>query len=83
MAIEEAKLHGYSLSVQVTGLQDEGVKVRTRPPICVPQSVKTQRAWLSAQGEDWTLTHRPHTELGKTAVVVTAVYVSNIKNNCN
>ncbi|KAG7237994.1 hypothetical protein INR49_031348, partial [Caranx melampygus] len=34
---------------QTTGLQDEGLKVRTRPPICGPQSVKSQRAWLSAQ----------------------------------
>ncbi|XP_023127727.2 stAR-related lipid transfer protein 9 [Amphiprion ocellaris] len=37
------------LTGQITGLQDEGLKVRTRPPICGPQSVKTQRAWLSAQ----------------------------------
>ncbi|KAM4625215.1 stAR-related lipid transfer protein 9-like [Polymixia lowei] len=29
--------------------QDEELKVRTRPPVCGPQSVKTQRAWLSAQ----------------------------------
>ncbi|XP_047197507.1 stAR-related lipid transfer protein 9 isoform X2 [Hippoglossus stenolepis] len=34
---------------QMTGFQDEGLKVRTRPPICVPPSVKTQRVWLSAQ----------------------------------
>ncbi|XP_042356076.1 stAR-related lipid transfer protein 9 isoform X2 [Plectropomus leopardus] len=33
---------------QTTGFQDDGLKVRTRPPICGPQSVKTQRAWLSA-----------------------------------
>ncbi|XP_074547806.1 uncharacterized protein stard9 isoform X3 [Halichoeres trimaculatus] len=33
---------------QVAGIQDEGLKVRTRPPACGPQSVKTQRAWLSA-----------------------------------
>lgn len=29
-------------------VQDDELKVRTRPPICGPQSVKTQRAWLSA-----------------------------------
>ncbi|XP_062253184.1 stAR-related lipid transfer protein 9 [Platichthys flesus] len=34
---------------QTTGLQDEGLKVRTRPPVCGPPSVKTQRVWLSAQ----------------------------------
>lgn len=37
---------------QVAGLQDEGLKVRTRPPVCGPQGVKTQRAWLSAHGND-------------------------------
>ncbi|KAM7403419.1 hypothetical protein PAMA_004057 [Pampus argenteus] len=37
------------LTGQTTGFQDEGLMVRTRPPICGPQSVKTQRAWLSAQ----------------------------------
>ncbi|KAM8737400.1 uncharacterized protein stard9 isoform 2-T2 [Acanthopagrus schlegelii] len=36
------------LNGQVTGFLDEGLKVRTRPPICGPQSVKTHRAWLSA-----------------------------------
>ncbi|XP_029316179.1 stAR-related lipid transfer protein 9-like [Cottoperca gobio] len=36
------------LAGQITGLQDDGLKVRTRPPICGPQSVKSQRAWLSA-----------------------------------
>ncbi|XP_070698533.1 uncharacterized protein stard9 [Pempheris klunzingeri] len=36
------------LTGQITGFQDEGLKVRTRPPICGPQSVKTQRVWLSA-----------------------------------
>ncbi|XP_060938499.1 stAR-related lipid transfer protein 9 isoform X2 [Limanda limanda] len=34
---------------QTTGFQDEGLKVRTRPPVCAPPSVKTQRVWLSAQ----------------------------------
>ncbi|GLD47849.1 stAR-related lipid transfer protein 9-like isoform X1 [Lates japonicus] len=34
---------------QTTGFQDEGLKVRTRPPMCGPQSVKTQRVWQSAQ----------------------------------
>ncbi|KAM8916178.1 uncharacterized protein stard9 isoform 2-T2 [Spinachia spinachia] len=33
---------------QFSGLQDEGLKVRARPPVCGPQSVKSQRAWLSA-----------------------------------
>ncbi|XP_053192000.1 uncharacterized protein LOC128375639 [Scomber japonicus] len=37
------------LTGQTTGFQDEGLKVRTRPPVCGPQSVKTQSAWLSAQ----------------------------------
>ncbi|KAA8581954.1 hypothetical protein FQN60_008694, partial [Etheostoma spectabile] len=37
------------LTGQITGFHDEGLKVRTRPPICGPQSVKSQRAWLSAQ----------------------------------
>nr|XP_046268168.1 stAR-related lipid transfer protein 9 isoform X2 [Scatophagus argus] len=36
------------LTGQITGFQDEGLKVRTRPPLRGPQSVKTQRAWLSA-----------------------------------
>ncbi|XP_031165843.2 stAR-related lipid transfer protein 9 [Sander lucioperca] len=37
------------LTGQITGFHDEGLKVRTRPPMCGPQSVKSQRAWLSAQ----------------------------------
>lgn len=37
---------------QVAGFQDEGLKVRTRPPACGPHGVKTQRAWLSAHGND-------------------------------
>lgn len=45
--------------VQTTGFQDEGQKVRTRPPVCGPKHVKAQRAWLSAQGEDSTLIHKP------------------------
>lgn len=44
--------------VQIAGFQDEGLKVRARPPICGPQSVKTQRAWLSAHGKDWTVSHK-------------------------
>ncbi|XP_060918336.1 stAR-related lipid transfer protein 9 [Labrus mixtus] len=36
------------LNGQISGLQDEGLKVRTRPPVCGPQSVKAQRVWLSA-----------------------------------
>ncbi|KAK6304707.1 hypothetical protein J4Q44_G00252930 [Coregonus suidteri] len=41
-----------SLTLQVTGVLGEGLnelKVRSRPPICSSESVKTQRAWLSAQ----------------------------------
>ncbi|KAM9433425.1 uncharacterized protein stard9 isoform 2-T2 [Salvelinus alpinus] len=41
-----------SLTQEVTGVPDNGInglKVRSRPPICGSQSVKTQRAWLSAQ----------------------------------
>ncbi|XP_076013447.1 uncharacterized protein stard9 isoform X2 [Genypterus blacodes] len=34
---------------QTTGFQEEVLKVRTRPPLRVPQSVKAQRVWLSAQ----------------------------------
>ncbi|XP_039992589.1 stAR-related lipid transfer protein 9 isoform X2 [Xiphias gladius] len=37
------------LTGQSTGFQSKGLKVRTRPPVCGPQSVKTQRVWLSAQ----------------------------------
>ncbi|XP_026194981.1 stAR-related lipid transfer protein 9 isoform X2 [Anabas testudineus] len=37
------------LTGQTSGFQDEGVKVRTRPPVCGPQSVKTQRVCQSAQ----------------------------------
>ncbi|XP_058470939.1 stAR-related lipid transfer protein 9 isoform X2 [Solea solea] len=37
------------LSGQIMAFQDEGLKVRTRPPMCGPQSVKTQRVWLSSQ----------------------------------
>ncbi|KAK5857704.1 hypothetical protein PBY51_010931 [Eleginops maclovinus] len=36
------------LTGQITVVQDDGMKVRTRPPVCGPQSVKAQRAWLSA-----------------------------------
>ncbi|XP_077945787.1 uncharacterized protein stard9 isoform X2 [Gasterosteus aculeatus] len=36
------------LTGQFSGFQDEGLKVRTRLPMCGPQSVKSQRAWLSA-----------------------------------
>ncbi|XP_068436035.1 uncharacterized protein stard9 isoform X2 [Clinocottus analis] len=36
------------LTAQTLGFQDEGMKVRTRPPMCGPQSAKSQRAWLSA-----------------------------------
>ncbi|CAB1331216.1 unnamed protein product [Coregonus sp. 'balchen'] len=51
---EKRRLQQQALSqvVKVTGLPDDGInvlKVRSRPPICGSQSVKTQRAWLSAQ----------------------------------
>ncbi|XP_038823792.1 stAR-related lipid transfer protein 9-like [Salvelinus namaycush] len=38
-----------SLTQEVTEVLGDGLKVRSRPPICGSQSVKTQRAWLSAQ----------------------------------
>uniref|UniRef100_A0A4W5QXI1 START domain-containing protein n=1 Tax=Hucho hucho TaxID=62062 RepID=A0A4W5QXI1_9TELE len=38
-----------SLTLEVTGVLGDGLKVRSRPPICGSQSVKTQHAWLSAQ----------------------------------
>lgn len=56
--------------VQTTGLQDEGLKVRTRPPICGLQSVKSQRVWLSAQGEDWTTFHETQKDLCKTTTML-------------
>uniref|UniRef100_A0A8C8C792 START domain-containing protein n=2 Tax=Oncorhynchus tshawytscha TaxID=74940 RepID=A0A8C8C792_ONCTS len=37
------------LTQEVTEVLGDGLKVRSRPPICGSQSVKTQRAWLSAQ----------------------------------
>ncbi|XP_061600188.1 stAR-related lipid transfer protein 9 isoform X2 [Cololabis saira] len=37
------------LDGQIAAIQDDGQKLRTCPPTCGPQSVKTQRAWLSAQ----------------------------------
>uniref|UniRef100_A0A672J5A2 START domain-containing protein n=2 Tax=Salarias fasciatus TaxID=181472 RepID=A0A672J5A2_SALFA len=37
------------LAGQITGIQGEELNIRTRPPICGPHSVRTQRAWLSAQ----------------------------------
>ncbi|KAF7665803.1 hypothetical protein LDENG_00131530 [Lucifuga dentata] len=39
------------LTGQTTRFQDEVLKVRTRPPMCGPQGVKTktQKAWLAAQ----------------------------------
>ncbi|XP_041668155.1 stAR-related lipid transfer protein 9 isoform X2 [Cheilinus undulatus] len=36
------------LNGQMPEFQDEGLKVRTCPPVCGPQSVKTHRVWLSA-----------------------------------
>lgn len=38
-----------TLAEQPPGSQEESLKVRTRPPMCGTQSVKSQRAWLSAQ----------------------------------
>ncbi len=64
--------------VQITGLQEEGLKVRTRPPICGP--VKTQRAWLSAHGKDWTVMHKAQTHVGK-AVIQSMLKYSLIKKN--
>lgn len=49
-------------SVQI--MKNEGLKVGTRPPICAPQSVKTQRGWLSAQGNSRTVNHQPQIDLG-------------------
>ncbi|KAF3700982.1 StAR-related lipid transfer protein 9 START domain-containing protein 9 [Channa argus] len=37
------------LNGQASGFKDEGLKVKTRPPISGHQSVKTQRVWRSAQ----------------------------------
>nr|XP_029531742.1 uncharacterized protein LOC115138731 [Oncorhynchus nerka] len=39
----------HPLTQEVTEVLGDGLKVRSRPPICGSQSVKTQRAWLSAQ----------------------------------
>ncbi|XP_041827701.1 stAR-related lipid transfer protein 9 isoform X2 [Melanotaenia boesemani] len=36
------------LTGQIKGIQDERQTLKIRPPICGPQSVKTQRAWMSA-----------------------------------
>ncbi|KAJ0063085.1 hypothetical protein NL108_012034, partial [Boleophthalmus pectinirostris] len=38
-----------SIHAQMSLSQEEEQKIRARPPICGPQSVKNQRAWLSAQ----------------------------------
>ncbi|XP_072545681.1 uncharacterized protein stard9 isoform X2 [Salminus brasiliensis] len=40
---------GISPLVQITGVSETGLRVRTRPPMIPPQSLKTPRAWLSAQ----------------------------------
>ncbi|KAM6912353.1 stAR-related lipid transfer protein 9-like [Xenentodon cancila] len=37
------------LNGQIASIQDDGQKLRTCPPTCGPQSVKTPRAWRSAQ----------------------------------
>ncbi|XP_036448794.1 stAR-related lipid transfer protein 9 isoform X2 [Colossoma macropomum] len=38
-----------SPSIQITGVSEVGLRVKTRPPMIPPQSVKAPRAWLSAQ----------------------------------
>ncbi|XP_014871925.1 stAR-related lipid transfer protein 9 isoform X2 [Poecilia latipinna] len=38
-----------ALNQQSFGVQGEGLKLRTRPPVCGFQSVKTKQTWLSAQ----------------------------------
>lgn len=65
--------------IQNTGFQDEGLKVRTRPPICGPKSVKTQRAWLSAHGEDWTVIHKAQVNMGKKSSIAQIFSVKSIK----
>ncbi|MCI4382724.1 hypothetical protein PGIGA_G00018060 [Pangasianodon gigas] len=40
---------GTSPSVQITGVSDRELRVRSRPPMIPPQSLKAPRAWLSAQ----------------------------------
>ncbi|XP_023208304.1 stAR-related lipid transfer protein 9 [Xiphophorus maculatus] len=37
-----------ALNQQIVGVQGEGLKLRTRPPVCGFQSVKTKQSWLSA-----------------------------------
>ncbi|XP_054894713.1 stAR-related lipid transfer protein 9 [Poeciliopsis prolifica] len=37
------------LNQQIVGVQGEGLKLRTRRPVCGFQSVKTKQTWLSAQ----------------------------------
>ncbi|KAL6477894.1 hypothetical protein MHYP_G00137290 [Metynnis hypsauchen] len=38
-----------SPSIQITGVSEVGLRVRTRPPMIPSQSLKAPRAWLSAQ----------------------------------
>ncbi|KAL7873316.1 hypothetical protein AOLI_G00123870 [Acnodon oligacanthus] len=38
-----------SPSIQITGLSEVGLRVRTQPPMIPSQSLKAPRAWLSAQ----------------------------------
>ncbi|KAG9268523.1 stAR-related lipid transfer protein 9 [Astyanax mexicanus] len=40
---------GTSPSIQITGVTDVGLRVRSRPPLIPPQSLKAPRVWLSAQ----------------------------------
>ncbi|XP_026152404.1 stAR-related lipid transfer protein 9 isoform X2 [Mastacembelus armatus] len=55
-----------ALTDQTSVFQDEGLKIRTRPPICGPQSVKTHRVWLSAQGNDRAVIQKNQADMGKT-----------------
>lgn len=67
--------------VQITGFQDEGLKVRTRPPVCGPKSVKTQRAWLSAHGEDWTVIPKAQVNMGKKSSKAQMKYQATLTSN--
>ncbi|XP_053488194.1 stAR-related lipid transfer protein 9-like [Ictalurus furcatus] len=40
---------GTSPSIQITGVSDRELRIRSRPPMIPPQSLKAPRAWLSAQ----------------------------------
>ncbi|KAF4083998.1 hypothetical protein AMELA_G00123810 [Ameiurus melas] len=40
---------GTSPSIQITGVSDRELRIRSRPPMIPPQSLNAPRAWLSAQ----------------------------------